>query len=152
MNPNLNHPFQNKNHKSTQFFQMVPWNTPSPSYIDPWEVQQQRQLWRLSWTNNLSTWTFRNDSNVCKFLTHSIPTALVHKHRTRKNDQYTASHPELMTKNNNWKQSTFTRQSTSSKFHQEKLTLIKLEDFPSNQAVGTNTWWSSMHMTPTPFL
>ena len=44
MHPNLNHPCQKKNHKSTQFYQMVPWKKPSPSYINPWEFQQQEHF------------------------------------------------------------------------------------------------------------
>ena len=45
------------------------------------------------------------------------------------------------TKNKNWKQLTSTEQSTIQKCHQEKFTLIKLEDLPLNQAVGKKTWW-----------
>ena len=43
--------------------------------------------------NNLSTWSFMTESNVCKFLPHSIPTALGHQDRNINKGQSTTPHP-----------------------------------------------------------
>ena len=111
-----------------------------------------RTILKAIGNKNLPTWTFMTESNVHKFLPHPIPTQLGHKDKTSKNPQSTTPQSTTGDKKNNWKQSTYKQQSTSQKFHQEQYTLIKLADFPPNQAVVTNTWWSSTHMTQTPFL
>ena len=108
-------------------------------------------LLKATGNKNVPTWLFMTESNVRKLLPHSIPAALVHQDITDKMPNLILHIQQPMTENNNWKQLTSTRQSTSQKCHQAKYSPIKLENSPSNQAVGKNVWWSYMHMTPTPF-
>ena len=152
MHPNLNHLCQNKNHKSTKFYQLVPWNTPSSSYIDPWEFQQQEQFWSPSGTiiyPHGRSWLRVTSANSCSI---QYPHHWVINIKPRKTLNLLLCIQQPTTENKNWKQSTYTQQSNSQKYHQEKFTLIKLGYFPFSQSVGKNTWWLSMHMTPTPFL
>ena len=152
MHTNLNHPCQKNNHISTRFYQIVPRKTPPPSYIDPWEVQKQEHLWRPSGTiiyPHGCSWLRLTSANSCpiQYPQHwviniepgKIPNLLLHNKKP-------------MTKKYNWKKLISTQQSTRQKCHQAKYTLIKMANFPPNQKVGTNTWWSFTHMNQTTFL
>ena len=56
-------------------------------------IPTTRTLLKAIGDNNISTWPFMTDSNVRKFLHHSIPTTLVHQGRNRENYQSTTPQP-----------------------------------------------------------
>ena len=62
-----------------------------------------------------------------------------HQDRIREKYQPTTPHPTTDCQKQETKKSISTQQPTIQKYHQAKFTLIKLEDFPSNKSVGTNT-------------
>ena len=57
------------------------------------ESPTTRTLIKSIGNKNLSTWLFMTESNIHKFLPHSIPISQVHQDRIRKNSQSTTPHP-----------------------------------------------------------
>ena len=132
-----------------QFYQIEPWVIPSTSYIEAWVVQKITRFWTPSGkiifpcghssrrTTSPSVYQIQYPQYWVKKIKHGKTHSLLNNQHTK--------HRIIIT-------STSTHQSTSHRLPKGRYNLTKLEDLPSNQAVGTNIWWSYMHMTPMLFL
>ena len=136
-------------HESMQLYQMEPLSITSTSYIKAWVFQQRTRSWTPSEKIILPCGHSSRLTKSPSFYQIQYPQHWVNKIEHRKThslvkDQH-AKHRKLST-------STSTQQSTIQRFPQGRYTSTKPDDFPSNQAVGTNIWWSYMHMNQMLFL